>query len=292
MFQNFLKSHFRFSRSEQSGILLLVAVIVALLYFNYYFDFSSESSFEMDSPALLLLQQEIDSLRKAELDKRKPKLYPFNPNFITDFKAYSLGMKTEEYDKLKAFREEGEWINSVSDFKKVTGVNQQWLDSISPFFKFPEWVTNPKKRIKENSFNKELSYTEKVDLNKATKEQLQEVSGIGEALSKRIIEYRTKMGGFSDDIQLYFVYGLEANVVRRALNKFTVKTPKEIQKLNINRSSASDIATIPGVSFSLAKDIWEYVHLRNGIENLDELTKIEGITVQKLQLIKLYLLAE
>ena len=62
--------------------------------------------------------------------------------------------------------------------------------------------------------------------------------------------------------------------------------------MNINHSSASDIATLPGISFALAKDIWEFVHLRNGIEDLDELSKIEGITVQKLQLIKLYLLAE
>lgn len=292
MFQKFIKSHFQFSRSEQSGILLLASIIVALIYFNYFFDFSSESSFEIDAPELLLLQQEIDSLRKVELDKRTPKLYPFNPNFITDYKAYTLGMTTEEYDKLKVFRDNDKWINSVSDFKNVTGVSQQWLDSISPYFKFPEWVTNPKKRIKTNSFNSELSFSEKIDLNKATAEQLKEVSGIGEALSKRIIDYRTKLGGFTDDVQLYFVYGLDANVVRRALNRFTVKTPKEISKMNINTASASDIATLPGISFSLAKDIWEFVHLRNGIEDLDELTKIEGITVQKIQLIKLYLLAE
>ena len=292
MFQNFLKSHFRFTRSEQSGILLLSLLIILLIYLNYFFSFSSESSFIIDNPQVLILQKEMDSLRKVELHKRKPKLYPFNPNFITDFKAYTLGMRTEEYDKLKAFRDEGKWINSVSDFKKVTGVNQKWLDSISPYFKFPEWVTHPKRNTKTNSYNKVLSFSEKTDLNKATKEQFMEVSGIGDALSNRIIEYRNKLGGFTDDVQLYFVYGLDASVVQRALNKFTVKTPKEIQKMNINHSSASDIATLPGISFALAKDIWEFVHLRNGIGNLDELSKIEGITVQKLQLIKLYLLAE
>ena len=116
MFQNFLKSHFRFTRSEQSGILLLSLLIILLIYLNYFFSFSSESSFIIDNPQVLILQKEMDSLRKVELHKRKPKLYPFNPNFITDFKAYTLGMRTEEYDKLKAFRDEGKWINSVSDF--------------------------------------------------------------------------------------------------------------------------------------------------------------------------------
>lgn len=292
MFQNFFKSHFRFTRNEQGGILLLSALIILLIYLNYFFSFNFQSSFDIDSPQVVVLQKELDSLREIELEKRKPKLYPFNPNFMTDYKAYTLGMKSEEYDKLKAFRNQGKWINSVSDFKKVTGVNQSWLDSISPYFKFPEWVTNPKKGAKTNSYTNEVSYAEKLDLNKATKEQLQMVNGIGEALSKRIIEYRSKLGGFTDDVQLYFVYGLDPFVVEKALNKFTVKTPKEIQKMNINRASASDIATLPGVSFALAKDIWEFVHLRNGIEDLDELTKIEGITIQKLQLIKLYLQAE
>ena len=121
---------------------------------------------------------------------------------------------------------------------------------------------------------------------------MQEISGIGETLSTRILTYREKLGGFTADVQLYFVYGLDSEVVHKALKKFTVKTPTTISKMNINKVSASDIATIPGISFAQGKSIWEFVRLRNGIDNLDELSKIEGITVHKLALIKLYLFAE
>jgi competence ComEA-like helix-hairpin-helix protein len=140
-------------------------------------------------------------------------------------------------------------------------------------------------------FLKNLSL-KKIDLNKATEEQLQQVSGIGEALSKRIIAYREKLGGFSNDIQLYGVYGLDAAVVQRTLNLFTVKTPKNISTINVNTATASDISTVPGVSFEMAKKIWEYRRLREKISSIQELEKIEGMTERKLQLIQLYLSVE
>jgi len=109
------------------------------------------------------------------------------------------------------------------------------------------------------------------------------------ALSKRIITYREKLGGFTKDSQLYNVYGLDVQVVQRALNEFTVKSPKKIIKMNINTISASDIATIPGISFELAKKIWEYRILNEQINSFSELEKIEGMTQRKLAGIQLYL---
>jgi DNA uptake protein ComE-like DNA-binding protein len=62
--------------------------------------------------------------------------------------------------------------------------------------------------------------------------------------------------------------------------------------MNINSCSASDLATIPGVSFTLGKKIWEFVRIREGVSDLSELEKIEGISPRKLQLFALYLYAE
>ena len=289
-----IKSHFTFNRQQRSGILLLLSLIVSLLIVYWFVDFVEEDSFDTSSAEIVAIQKELDSLRLVEIEKRKPKTYPFNPNYITDYKGYTLGMSNEEIDRLHKFRNEGKWINSITDFKNVTGVSDSLLNELSPYFKFPEWVNNPKVRNEFKSDKHEKGFTEKpyaqkADLNVATEEQLQQVSGIGEVISKRIVAYREKLNGFSNDIQLYEVYGLNPGVAQRALNLFTVKTPKEIEVINLNRASASDIATIPGVSFELAKKIWEFRRLRDKIESLDELTKIEGITERKLQLIQLYL---
>lgn len=290
---NSLKSHFAFNRSQRSGILLLSLFILILFGIYHFVDFSEPSSFDTSSPEIVAIQQELDSITKAELENKKPKIFPFNPNFITDYKAYTLGLSTDEYNRLKNFRSKDKWINSVADFKRVTQVSDSVLAQISPYFKFPDWVTNPKPKKKSfSNFTVEKPYAQKIDLNIATKEQLQRVSGIGEAYSDRIVKYRSKLGGFTDDVQLYNVYGLDTAVVKRALKQFTVKTPREIEKMNINTASASDIATIPSISFELAKKIWEFRKLRERLENITELQKLEGLSQSKLQLIQLYLYAE
>tara|TARA_R100000655_G_C2978176_1_gene191402 strand:+ start:202 stop:1086 length:885 start_codon:yes stop_codon:yes gene_type:complete len=292
-----LKSHFTFSKQQRSGILLLLLLIVALLCIYWFVDFSEEDTLDISSAEIVAVQKEMDSLRLVEIENKKPKLYPFNPNFITDYKGYTLGMTNGEIDRLLKYRKEGKWINSAADFKRVTEVSDSLLNELSPYFKFPDWVTNPKPKsnFSNNKTDKgfaEKPYAQKIDLNKATEEQLQQVGGIGEALSKRIVSYREKLGGFSNDIELNSVYGLNPEVVQRTLNLFTVKTPREITKINVNKASASDIATIPGISFEMARKIWEFRRLREKISTIQELDKIEGMTERKLQLIQLYLSVE
>ncbi|WP_139856223.1 helix-hairpin-helix domain-containing protein [Aequorivita sinensis] len=292
-----LKSHFTFSKQQRSGILFLLLLIVTLLCLFWFVDFSESESFDTSSEEITSIKNEIDSLRLIEIEKRKPKRSEFNPNFITDYSGYVLGLSNEEIDRLLQYRKEGKWINSAADFKRVTGVSDSLLAEIRPYFKFPEWVNNSASKVSATSINQNKGFvarpfSQKIDLNQATETQLQQVSGIGEALSKRIVSYRESIGGFSDEKQLYAVYGLSPEVVERTLNVFTVKTPKEIIKINVNNASASDIATIPGVSFELAKKIWEYRRLREKITNVEELNKIEGMSQRKLQLIQLYLSAE
>ena len=288
-----IKSHFVFNRSQRNGILFLIFFISGFLVISYYIDFSEENTMDMNSEEVIAIQRELNSLRTIDIASKKPKIFPFNPNFITDFKGYTLGMSAEEIDRLLVFRKENKWINSVEDFKQVTKVSDSLLNKISPYFKFPDWVNNPKSKTKyvKRGF-KDKTFKQKVDLNIATHEQLEEVNGIGKAFSKRIIDYRNKLGGFTNDIQLYEVYGLDFQATNSILKEFTVKTPKEIIKMNLNSISASDIATIPGISFDLAKRIWEYRILNERIKSFSELEHIEGLTKRKLQGIQLYLKLE
>jgi len=197
-------------------------------------------------------------------------------------------MSTDEIDRLLAYRSKGSWVNSSSEFQKITRVSDSLLNEIKPLFKFPEWV-NSKPKKKSFNHKEKLSYDQKADINTATEVQLQVIYGIGNTLSKRIIDYRSSMGGFTDNVQLYQVYGLNDDVIDRLLNEFTVKTPHFINKMIANNVSASDLSTIPGISFELAKGIWEYRVLHDSISRFSELIKIEGMTERKLELIQLYL---
>ena len=271
----------------------MLLLVLGFAVINNYIDFTAENLLDINSKEVLAVQKELDSIRTLLTESNQLKIYPFNPNFITDFKGYKLGMSSEEIDRLLDYRKQNKWINSKEDFKEVTKVSDSFLDQISIYFKFPEWVTNPKPKYSGwKKWFKEKTFHQKIDLNSVTQLELKKVNGIGEALSKRIIDYRSKLVGFSDDIQLYEVYGLDYQVVNRVLNEFTVKTPKEIIKMNLNKISASDIATVPGISFDLAKRIWEFRILNETIVNFSELKNIEGLTERKLQGIQLYLKLE
>lgn len=288
-----IKSYFVFNSSQRNGILFLLLLVSGFAVINNYIDFTTENLLDTNSKEVLAVQKELDSIRTLLIESNQPKIHPFNPNFITDFKGYKLGMSSEEIDRLLDYRKQNKWINSKEDFKKVTKVSDSFLDQISSYFKFPDWISNPKPKYSDwRKGFKEKTFDQKIDLNSATQLELEKVNGIGEALSKRIIDYRDKLGGFTNDIQLYEVYGLDYQLTDKVRNDFTVKTPKEIIKMNLNKISASDIATVPGISFELAKRIWEFRILNERIVDFIELKKIEGLTERKLQGIQLYLKLE
>jgi competence protein ComEA len=238
-----------------------------------------------------IFQNEVDSLRFVQVEKRKPRIYPFNPNYITDYRGYTLGMTNEEIDRLLQFRKQNKWINSVKQFQEVTKVSDSLLSAISPYFKFPDWVTNPKpKRSFVNYSNVKKTYKQKLDLNTATIQQLRKINGIGEKLSQRIIKYRNKFdGGFIDNVQLQDVYGLSPEVIVRINNEFTVKTPRQIIKLNLNSATIEELVTIQHIDYELAYEIIEQRTLREGYKSFEELTKVKDFPVDKIEIIKLYL---
>lgn len=290
-----------FSRKQKSGILLLVLLIIITQ--GFYFLFSpQDDEINVDHKDLAKFIKEVDSLKLVESENRKPKIYPFNPNFITDHKGYSLGMSNEEIDRLLAFRKQDKWVNSVQQFQDVTKVSDSLLDAISPYFKFPDWVTNPKpkssswvdySKSNENKAYPTKTFEQKIDLNKATSEQLQKVNGIGVALADRIIKYRGKfVGGFISDIQLQDIYGLSPEVIERIKNDFTVKTPRPIQKINLNTATKEQLVTIQHIDYEVAHYIIEQRTLREGFKSLDELTKVKAFPIGKIDIIKLYLTLE
>ena len=116
-----LKTHFKYTSSQRSGIFLLMFLIIIFQLVYFFVDFSpieTENNKEKQQQ-WLSLQTEIDEA-KQEKNIDFPKIYPFNPNFITDFKGYKLGMSTQEIDRLLAFRKINKYVNSAQEFQSVT----------------------------------------------------------------------------------------------------------------------------------------------------------------------------
>lgn len=298
---NIFKSHFWYNKNQRNGILCLIAIIIALQVFYSFVDFSSEEKQDTNTTELLAFQKQIDSLKAIEIENRKPKIYPFNPNFITDFKGEQLGMSISEIDRLLKFRKQNKWINSPKQFQQVTKVSDSLFNKISPYFKFPEWVTKRNNKSSKSFKKTENTYEKKeykkrepktTNINKATAEDFTTISGIGEKLSQRIIKYRSKLQGFSYDYQLYEVWNIDPEIIKKVLQTFKIEEKPVIKKLNVNTASFKEVLKNPYIDYELCKKIFDYRDEVAELQNISELKNIEGFPMNKYDRIVLYLKAE
>ena len=292
---NILKSHFWYNKNQRNGILFFIILILILQLIYVFVDFSSDTKFESDTSEIDSYQSQIDSLKRIKSENSKPKTFPFNPNYLTDFKAYQFGLSVEEIDKLFAYRKTGKFVNSTKEFQNITGINDSLLAVISPFFKFPEWVNAKKEKPNQNtnSLNKNIPKNIILkDLNLASEKDLQIVNGIGEKLAQRIIAYRNLLQGFTYNNQLYEVYYLDKEIADKVLNNFAVFQKPNIKKININQASFKEVLHLPYIDYKLTKKIFNYRNEVNVIEIIDELKKIDSFPLEKFDRIALYLVAE
>ncbi|WP_316930980.1 ComEA family DNA-binding protein [Flavobacterium reichenbachii] len=247
----------------------------------------------------IALQSEIDaskSLKKNEIRK----VYTFNPNFITDYKGYKLGMSVQEIDRLLAFRKQNKYVNSAVEFQKVTNISDSLLKAISPLFKFPDWINNKdetsgnKKEYKEYKKYKNESFVKKekiilIDINQATEADLIKIFGIGEALSQRILKQKEILGGYVSMEQLSEVWGLSPEVIYELNAHFKIYEVPNFKKIAINDASLKELSQFYYFKYGLAKQIITYRSMNGDFKNIEELSKIKGFPVEKAKIISLYL---
>jgi len=285
-----LKSFFSFSSDQRKGIFLLLTLIVVLqgIYW-YWFASASTKVSSSDTHEWVAMQTYIDSL-KEETEITAPKVYPFNPNFITDYKGYQLGMSVAELDRLFAFRKENRYVNSAKEFQEITQISDSLLAEIAPYFKFPEWINRPKSNFKYKDFSK--TKNEKIvvqDINQASADDLIKLYGIGPALSERILKQKEVFGGFVSMDQMEDVWGLSPEVIENLKKHFAIIQQPLVKKLKINDLPSKELAKFPYFNYALSKEIVTYRSMNNGIKEIEDLTKIKGFPVEKINIIALYL---
>ena len=287
--ESIVKSFLNYSKSQRIGILLFFGIIILVQGIYFFYDFTAKETIDKEQSKWLALQSTVDSL-KLNNKNYKPTIYPFNPNFITDFKGYKLGMSVEEIDRLLAYRAQNKFVNSAAEFQVVTKVSDTLLKAISPYFKFPDWVKNNKNNSQEFAKN-DFSKPGKIivlDINQATKEDLMKVYGIGDKISDRILEQKDKYGAFVSMEQMDDIWGLSPEVLEKLKSSFAVKSVTNCKKININNASVKELTQFPFFRYQLAKDIVVFRTMKGDLK-IEDLSKIKGFPLEKIKIIALYL---
>lgn len=291
---NTIRSYFNFSKEQQKGVFLLFCIIILLQLVCFLGDFSPVFKINPEKQKWLSVESEIKTMEN-HLKNEVPKVYFFNPNFITDYKGYKIGMSIVELDRLHAFRKDNKYVNSAKEFQAVTGISDSLLAVISPYFKFPDWVKNKssaQSMVYSNTKPEYFSKKEKIvikDINQVTQEDLIKINGIGEAISMRILKFKESLGGFVSMEQMNDVWGLSPEVIERLNANFKVGALPVLKKIDVNNASVKELAQFPYFKYALAREIVMYRSMNGDIKNAADLTKIKGMSIDKATIIALYL---
>ena len=294
MLSNYRKRFYYYTKSQKRGLFFLVLLVIAIQLYIYYPRSSDQHIVDQYSTLFNDEYQKqislLDSINTIAIAKRDT-IYPFNPNFITDYRGFVLGMSTEEIDRLLSFRKENKYVNSAKEFQQITQVSDEWLKTYSTYFKFPDWVNNPKVKREYVDYSKPKVEVPIVAIciNSATLEDLQKVRGIGPYYADKIMKEREKYGGFVSIQQLKFVYGLSEEVVNELYRYFKVMNAPTVTTLNINEASISQLKELPYMNYYIAREVVKHRSMNGDFVNKEGLLQIEKFPIDKIDIISLYL---
>lgn len=298
MLSSVKKKFYYYSKSQKRGLIILIVLLVIIqssllvlfVSINKNKVNKQETTFISSSYQSKVLL--IDSLYQSQ-HLKKDTIYPFNPNFISDYKGFLFDMSKEEIDRLHQFRDKNLYVNSAKEFQNVTNVSDEWLEKYSSYFKFPKWVNQQKGELKHEkkgvTKKDREEIIEPICINSATNDDLQKVRGIGPAYADRILKERASLGGFVSIEQLKFVKGIPEETVVELSKYFTLKTYPAYTLLNINEATINQIKELPYMNYFIAREVVKYRSMNGDFVNKQDLVKIEKFPIDKVDIISLYL---
>lgn len=287
--KSFVRNHFGFSKAETNGMILLFPVILLTIFspflINQYFQLSNRETI-FDEKSALIWKKELEnniviqptakknSIPIPEKPKAAIKKFAFNPNTISKKEILELGFSERVAGNWSKFIAAGGKFQSQKDLLKVYGMDSTHLSSLHSYLRFdPVKAENSvRKEFKKKEFKPFTMTFKEKNLNKTDTVDLKKISGVGERLSKRILKFRDKLGGFHSMEQLNDIYGLDSMVIEKIALQFHLTD--SIKKIDINQITEKELALHPYFSYKISRVIINYREQHGPYRETGDLKKI------------------
>ncbi len=186
------------------------------------------------------------------------------------------------------------WDNSMIDTVKSWS-KKYWVSQRYEIQTLKKWNHDSLRILKMNLVPRVVSHTKNshfiLEMNSADTSQWELLNGVGPVLSKRIVAYRKKLGGFSSPDQLIEVYGLSPLLVSE-IKPFLVVDSLKIKVLDINKASLRQLKEHPYIGFYKAQAIIDERKKKGKFLNTKELLELSLFNDGKWERINPYLTAK
>lgn len=274
----------KISKRSKRGVLFLISLIAVIIMFPRVYGW-----YLGDQPIIVSVEEldrgvsELESKRftssrkKHEKTKYTSPSSRFNPNEYTQENWMSLGLSEKQAAIVLKFTKRG--INNNEQLKQIFVIDEILFELIKDSTFYPE---------RKNENRKEAYQPKKININTATEEELQKLYGIGEYLSKKIIEYREKLGGYISKEQLLEIYYFDEEKLENISSRIIVGI-EDISQININTCSADELAKHPYIRWKVANSIVKMRAKYQIYTDINQLLESELIDKVLLEKIKPYL---
>ena len=220
-------------------------------------------------------------------------LFYFDPNALSIEGWKKLGISERTIGTIQKYLNKGGHFYQNEDLKKIYGLSIRDYERLAPYIKI-----NATKRFGENypnnNYKKEQAESNKaskyhsIDINTADTSEFISLPGIGSKLALRIVNFRSKLGGFYSVDQISETYGLTDSAFQKIKSLLEVKSTY-VKKININTATTDEMKLHPYIKWNLANSIVEYRNQHGSYSSLEDLKKISLITDDVFDKIKFYL---
>lgn len=286
----FTKHFLYFTSKEKSGVLFLLFIILLLSAAPFIMLFAGRDKIfeyknfrrEMEilntsknQPAMN--QSVIESIARETEEQRsqRPALFYFDPNKLDAEGWTNLGVKEKTALTIQKYISKGGRFRKPEDIGKIWSLPEEDVARLLPYVRIPP-QEKPDKRI--SSPEQERKFTQKkknikVDINLADTSVFIALPGIGPGFAKRIVNFRTKLGGFYAVDQVAETFGLPDSTFQ-AIKPQLFVTPGLIKKININTATVEELKTHPYIRYNLANVMVNYRKQHGNFATVEDVKKI------------------
>jgi len=218
-------------------------------------------------------------------------LFVFNPNTITLDDAQKIGFSKKLSLTLIKFRLKGGKFYKAEDLKKIYGMSSKLYTELEPYILIPSGNKSfkPDSIKSVSTFLSERKWVKKelLELNTADSATIIKLNGVGPGYTKRIMKYRSLLGGFHSMNQLKEIYGMTDSLYEFLTSqvRFDIKA---LSMIPINVIDFNSLRKHPYFNFQTAQAIINY-RSKHGKLKEDDIKSLGVFNEDKLMLILPYL---
>ena len=299
------KDFFYYSKSERRAVFVLSFLIVSLLVaimlapdkkkeveeVSLIVDTVIVSDkAEVDSFRRVVKQRETVKLARKKSASQKVVLAPFDPNTADSIELLRLGLSPYVVRNVLRYREKGGRFTTPESFARIYGLEAQQFETLRSYIRIAEPVrqrTDSFRQVVKDSIRFTYKYPKGtlVDVGVADTAELKKIPGIGSGISKAIVGYRNRLGGFYSLEQLR-----EVRFVTPEMMEWFKLDSVSIRPLPVNRAGLDRLRAHPYLNFYQARVIVEHRKKHGEIKSLSQLSLYEEFTEKDLERLSAYLL--